>query len=269
VTILDRIADQKRREIASLPPAPSDPVHFREAMEERGDVRDFVGHIQSGPSSTVALIAEVKRASPSAGVIRQDVRPAELARQYEAAGAACISVLTDRPFFQGSLDDLREVRSAVHLPVLRKDFILDERQILESIQGGADAILLIAALLDHARLRQLYQLALRAGLAALIEVHDERDLDRALAAGATLIGINNRDLHTFQVDLVTTERLAAALWSRSAKQERLLVSESGIKTPADIERVRRAGARAVLVGETLVRAPNIRNAVTELLGRCE
>ena len=178
----------------------------------------------------MALIAEVKKASPSAGVICKDFDPVRIAKEYEAAGASCLSVLTDEKFFQGSLDYLRQIRAAVKLPLLRKDFIIDERQILEAIEWGADAILLIVAILDDARLKRFHSLATEAGLAALVEVHDETELDRALAAGASLIGVNNRDLKTFKVDLATTERLAARLVERRGSNvERL---ENARRRPA-------------------------------------
>lgn len=266
VTILDQILKQKRREIASMPqlqPASAPCCTIANAKALR---RDFVGALRRAPNETVALIAEVKRASPSSGTIRNEFVPANVAREYEAAGASCISVLTDRKFFHGSLEDLRDVRSAVDLPVLRKDFIIDERQIAESLAWGADAILLIAAILDDDELSRLHRLATASGLAVLVEVHSEHDLGRALAAGATLVGINNRDLRTFQVDLAITERLADALLSRRDAHRPVLVSESGIKSKSDVERVRKAGARAILVGETLMRAPVIRDKVTELIG---
>jgi indole-3-glycerol phosphate synthase len=216
----------------------------------------------------VALIAEVKKASPSAGVICKEFDPVRIAKEYEAAGASCLSVLTDEKFFQGSLDYLRQIRAAVKLPLLRKDFIIDERQILEAIEWGADAILLIAAILDDARLRRFHDLALEAGLAVLVEVHDAAELERALAAGARLIGVNNRDLKTFNVDLATTERLAAKLFASPAagsQAERLLVAESGIHTRADVARLAQCGAGAILVGESLVRTGNIAGKVRELL----
>ena len=221
---------------------------------------------------SVALIAEVKKASPSAGLIRPDFDPVRIACEYEAAGANCLSVLTDEKFFQGSLEHLRQVRSAVKLPLLRKDFIIDERQVLEAAEWGADAILLIVAILGGAELGRLLALAAGAGLAALVEVHDEPELDRALAAGATLIGVNNRDLKTFKVDLATTERLAARLvcsspgGPRSSRPAPLLVAESGIHTRGDVERLARCGARAILVGESLMRQPDIGAKVRELMG---
>jgi indole-3-glycerol phosphate synthase len=215
----------------------------------------------------VALIAEVKKASPSAGVICPDFDPVRIAKEYEAAGASCLSVLTDEQFFQGSLDYLRQIRAAVKLPLLRKDFIIDERQILEAIEWGADAILLIVAILDDARLKRFHALASEAGLAVLVEVHDEAELDRALAIGAPLIGVNNRDLKTFKVDLATTERLAARLFSPpTTRPASLLVAESGINTRADVERLVKCGAGAILVGESLVRTGDIRAKAHELLG---
>jgi len=265
VTILDEIVQHKRTEAARFPVVDISPDILQSAMKSRGDRRDFTGAIARFRPEGVALIAEVKRASPSAGIIRDDFDPRALAREYHSAGAACISVLTDQRFFKGSLDDLRNVRRSVPLPLLRKDFIIDERQILESIQCGADAILLIAAILGDAELGRLHSLAASAGLAVLVEVHDEHDLERALGCGARLIGINNRDLRTFKVDVAVTERLARAIRSSPANQDILLVSESGIKTRADVERVKRAGADAILVGETLMRAPAIQQKVVELL----
>ena len=265
VTILDEIVQHKRGEVTRLPALDVSPETVQSAMKSRGDPRDFTGAIARLRPEGVALIAEVKRASPSAGIIRENFDPRALAKEYHSAGAACISVLTDQRFFKGSIDDLRNVRRSVPLPLLRKDFIIDDRQILESIQFGADAILLIAAVLGDAELHRLHSLAVSAGLAVLVEVHDEHELERALGCGARLIGINNRDLRTFKVDVAVTERLARAIRSDPAKQDILLVSESGIKTRADVERVKRAGADAILVGETLVRAPAIQQKVAELL----
>ena len=178
------------------------------ALAQRGDRRDFLAALRKPKSGTVALIAEVKKASPSAGVIRPDFDPVQIARDYEAAGASCLSVLTDEKFFQGSLDYLRQIRAAVKLPLLRKDFIIDERQILEAVQAGADAILLIVAILTDDQLKRFHELATQAGLAVLVEVHDEAELERALAINPELVGVNNRDLKSFKVDLATTERLA-------------------------------------------------------------
>jgi indole-3-glycerol phosphate synthase len=174
--------------------------------------------------------------------------------------------LTDEKFFQGSLDYLRQIRAAVKLPLLRKDFIIDERQVLEAIEWGADAILLIVAILDDAQLRRFHSLATEAGLSVLVEVHDERELHRAFAGGAHLLGINNRDLKTFTVDLDVTERLAARLRKATAHQDCLIVAESGIHTRADVERLRKAGANAILVGESLMKHANVSTKVKELLG---
>src|SRR6201992_234856 len=182
-------------------------------MLEHGERRDFLGELRKASKKGVGLIAEVKKAPPSAGVICHNFDPVRIAKEYEAAGASCLSVLTDEKFFQGSLDYLRQIREAVKLPLLRKDFIIDERQILEAIEWGADAVLLIVAILDDARLKKFHSLATAAGLTVLVEVHDEAELDRALAIGAELIGVNNRDLKTFKVDLANTERLAAKLFS--------------------------------------------------------
>jgi indole-3-glycerol phosphate synthase len=264
--ILATIVAEKRREVAALPASPVTVEELRRARAARGESRDFAAALRQPRRGAVALIAEVKKASPSAGVIRTDFDPVTLARAYEAAGATCLSVLTDEKFFQGSLHYLRAIRAAVHLPLLRKDFILDARQLREAIAWGADAVLLIAAILEDAQLRHLHDLAAGAGLAVLVEVHDEAELDRALALGAPLIGVNNRDLKTFTVDLATTERLAARLRAHPAGRQVLLVAESGIHTRADVERLRRAGADAILVGESLMRHPDVAAKTRELLG---
>ena len=263
LSILDKIVAQKQAEVALLPPVGD----LRAAMQAREGHRDFMAALRSPRSGRMALIAEVKKASPSAGVICADFDPVRIAREYEAAGASCLSVLTDEKFFQGSLDYLRQVRAAVRLPLLRKDFIIDARQIREAIEWGADAILLIVAILDDARLKEFHDLASDAGLAVLVEAHDEAELHRALRAGAKLIGVNNRDLKTFTVDLATTGRLAARLrQSHATGQPPLLVAESGIHTRADVEQLQRFGADAILVGESLMRGPNITDKVRELLG---
>jgi len=248
------------------------------ALSRRGGVRDFAAALRHPRTGSVALIAEVKKASPSAGVICSDFDPVRIARDYEAAGASCLSVLTDEKFFQGSLDDLKQIRAAVGLPLLRKDFIIDERQMLEAVEWGADALLLIVAILTDESLRRFHSLATEAGLAVLVEVHDEAELERALVAGAQLIGVNNRDLKTFKVDLATTERLAAMWGNRTGvptasplsplapHPSPLLVVESGIHTRADVERLSRCGARAILVGESLMRQGDVRTGVRELLG---
>jgi indole-3-glycerol phosphate synthase len=265
--ILDTIVEQKQREVALLPERRIAAGDLRDAMLERGERRDFLTALRKPRAGDIALIAEVKNASPSAGVICKDFDPVRIAKEYEAAGASCLSVLTDEQFFQGSLDYLRQIRAAVKLPLLRKDFIIDERQILEAIEWGADAILLIVAILNDTRLQRFHQLATEAELATLIEVHDEAELDRALAAGASLIGVNNRNLKTFTVDLTTTERLAARLpLSPGTRHPSLLVAESGIHTRADVERLKQAGASAILVGESLVRSGSITSQARTLLG---
>jgi indole-3-glycerol phosphate synthase len=263
--ILDTIVAQKRTEVAQLPAREITPHLLREAVVQHGPRRNFTEALQRPQHGDVALIAEVKKASPSAGIICKDFDPVRIAREYEAAGASCLSVLTDKQFFQGSLEYLQQIRQSVKLPLLRKDFIIDGRQILEAIEWGADAILLIVAILDDRRLTHFQSLAAAAGLAVLVEVHDETELDRALAADARLVGVNNRDLKTFNVDLVTTERLAAKLWSSPGGKERFLVAESGIHTRADVTRLRNCGAGAILVGESLMRGGNIRSKAVELL----
>ncbi|MBI3875330.1 MAG: indole-3-glycerol phosphate synthase TrpC [Verrucomicrobia bacterium] len=271
MNILDTIVAQKRLEVAHLKAG---------VLVQRADRRDFMAALRQPRSGRVALIAEVKKASPSAGVICADFDPVRIAKEYEAAGASCLSVLTDEKFFQGSLEYLRQIRSAVKLPLLRKDFIVDARQIREAITWGADAILLIVAILSDADLKRFHALAAQAGLAALVEVHDEVELDRALDAGAMLIGVNNRDLKSFKVDLATTERLVKRMEDGRLKMAKtsaqstilnspsspLLVAESGIHTRADVVRLQRCGAQAILVGESLMREKDIPAKARELLG---
>jgi indole-3-glycerol phosphate synthase len=216
-----------------------------------------------GPEMSV--VAEIKRASPSRGRFPTDVDPAKVAAEYIRGGASAISVLTDKPFFQGSLDDLESAVSVAHepvaaTPVLRKDFIIDPYQILEARAHGADAILLIVAALDDVALRNLLEVAQQQGMSALVEVHDEEEMARASAVGATVIGINNRDLRTFVVDLAVTERLAPL-----APEHAVIVAESGIFTRDDVRRLRDAGASAVLVGESLITATDRAAAVRSLL----
>jgi indole-3-glycerol phosphate synthase len=263
MNILDTIVRQKRLELARLPARTVTPADLQAARRARGPRRDFLDALRQ-PAHPVALIAEVKKASPSAGVICPNFDAVAIARQYEAAGAGCISVLTDETFFQGSLEHLRQIRAAVKVPLLRKDFIIDARQVLQAAECGADAILLIARILDDASLKHLRQLAVAGGLAALVEVHDEAELRRSLAAGAALIGVNNRNLDNFTVDLGVTERLAPIVLSPPAKK--LLVAESGIHTRLDVQRLRRAGAKAILVGESLMKNPGgIAAKISELL----
>jgi indole-3-glycerol phosphate synthase len=282
---LARIAAHKRAEVARRQAARPLTV-VRAAAEAAPPPRDFAAALAgaagellqpAGPPQKASeashsgcasarraplrLIAEVKRVSPAKGALNPDLSPAQMARVYAAAGAHALSVLTDEAFFHGSDADLQAARAAVALPVLRKDFVLEAYQVYEARALGADAVLLIAALLDGAALADLHALATALGLAALVEVHDPDEVERALAAGATLVGINNRDLRTFEVDLATTERVRPLLPAGVT-----VVSESGIATPADVRRVLAAGAHAILVGEALVTAPDPAARVRELLG---
>jgi len=282
MNILDKIVEEKKREVAKLPARLIAAGDLRDAMLEHGERRDFPAALRRPGSGGMALIAEVKKASPSAGVICEDFDPVRIAREYEAAGAGCLSVLTDEKFFQGSLDHLRQIRAAVKIPLLRKDFIIDERQLLEAVEWGADAILLIVAILTDEQLQKFHSLATEAGLAALVEVHDEAELERALKISPALIGVNNRNLKTFKVDLATTERLANKLNRRTGialvsnlKNKNgdrrdacpaLLVAESGIHTRADVKRLKECGAHAILVGESLMRGGDIRAKIRELIG---
>jgi indole-3-glycerol phosphate synthase len=244
VNRLEEILRNKRAEIDRLRPRAAE--LDREALQ-RNDFRSFRSALARADGK-LALIAEVKKASPSAGVIAQSFDPVAIAKNYERAGAAAISVLTDEKFFQGKLEHLVDVRHAVSLPILRKDFILDEVQIAESAANGADAILLIAAALEQKSLADLCARAANYRVDALVEIHSGEELDRALEAGAKIIGINNRDLATFDVDLVVTENLC-----RHVPDEIVLVSESGIKSAEDVSRMQACGVDAVLIGEALMR----------------
>ena len=241
---LEEILEVKRQEIEQLRPRAAE--LDREARE-RTDFRDFRSALHRDDEK-LAVIAEIKKASPSAGVIAKSFDPVEIAKNYERAGANAISVLTDSKFFQGSLEHLKNVRNAVSLPLLRKDFIWDRAQIAESAANGADAILLIVAALTQDQLVRLLKGAKEFRLDALVEVHSVDELQRALEAGAEIVGINNRNLATFDVDLAVTEKLC-----REVPDEIVLVSESGIKTPQDIARMKACGVDAVLVGEALMR----------------
>ena len=221
--------------------------------------RDFEAALYPIPPWPVRLIAEVKKASPSRGVLAEGMDPVALASRYAEAGAAALSVLTDAPFFQGTIEDLAAVRQAVPLPLLRKDFILEEYQLWESRAWGADAILLIVAILDPPRLRDLRQAAKGLGLAALVEVHTRQEVERALDAGATLVGVNNRDLGSFETDLRPSLELLPLI-----PPGILRVSESGLFTRDDVLAVVQAGAHAVLVGEALVRSEDVQGKVREL-----
>ena len=265
LNILEKIVEQKKLEIAALPKRPALAEHLRWAVKTHGQRRDFATQLRFPRHGQAALIAEVKKASPSAGVIRADFDPVAIARAYEQAGASCISVLTDEKFFQGSRDYMRAIRDAVHLPILRKDFIIDPLQILEAIEYGADAILLIVSILSDQELKLFLSMSSEAGLDALVEVHDEAELDRALNAGAAIIGINNRDLRTFKVSLDTSVRLIARAQEHPYGSTKIFVAESGIHTPADVQKLAAAGAHAILVGESLMREPDIAAKTRELL----
>lgn len=264
MNILEQIVEQKKVEIGAAPKRPATGEHLRWAVKTHGQRRDFASQLRFPRHGSLALIAEVKKASPSAGVICPDFDPVRIAKFYEAAGASCISVLTDEKFFQGSLQYLQDIRNAVHLPLLRKDFIIDPLQILEAIEWGADAILLIVSILSDLELKLFLSLASEAGLDALVEVHDETELDRALSAGANIIGINNRDLRTFNVDLATSERLIARAQSLQ-QQGKIFVAESGIHSHGDVDRLAKAGAHAILVGESLMRQADPSAKIQELL----
>ena len=259
--VLSRIAVYKREDVAARKAAQSQdqieslaliagmPRGFRAALERRAE------------PGRPALIAEIKKASPSKGLIREDFDPPTLARAYEAGGAACLSILTDGPSFQGADDYLVQARAAVALPCLRKDFLVDPWQVAESRALGADCILIILAMIDDVLAAELLAEARRFGMDALIETHDEDEMARAVALGGDLVGVNNRSLRTFDVDLGATARLAPL-----SPVEALLVAESGIFTPADVAEVANAGAGAILVGESLMRQADVTEATQGLLG---
>lgn len=251
--MLDRIVEDVR---ARLPALLGRESHVRAAAEAADPPRDFAGAL-AAPG--LSVIAEIKRASPSRGLIDADLDPAGQARRYMLGGASAVSVLTEPDHFRGSPDDLVDARSAVDIPVLRKDFTLHPLHIWEARAMGADAVLLIVAVLDDPTLEQLVVEAGRAGLAALVEVHDEAEAVRAMSAGASIVGVNNRDLTTFEVDLGTAERLAAVIEGKA-----LTVAESGIQGPGDAQRAIDAGYDAVLVGEYLVRSADPAGAIRDL-----
>ncbi len=259
--ILKKIIDYKREELAAV--KTRFPVaELKARMADLPPVKGFQASLRkAGGDGRTAIVAEVKKGSPSKGVIRADFDPAKIAGIYEANGAACLSVLTDEHFFLGDLRYLSDIRRSVEIPLLRKDFIFDPYQIMEARAAGADAILLIAAMLDLSALKDFFSLARELDLDVLLEVHDERELETALQTECGLIGINNRNLRTFSTDLATTERLLTMV-----PRERLVVSESGINTRADIVRLRQSGAGAFLVGESLMREPDIGKKLRELRG---
>lgn len=260
-TILDKIVATKRIEIEERKRLHG-AAELERAITMAPATRDFFAPLASGGS--IKLIAEVKKASPSKGVLRHDFDPVRIAKTYEQHGATCLSVLTDEPYFQGSLQNLAAIREKVALPLLRKDFILDPYQLLEARVHGADAVLLIAECLDDCGLRSLFNRAIDLGLTPLVELYDAANLSRVLDAGATLIGVNNRDLRTFEVDLLHTIRMREKI-----PPGVVLVGESGISTRQDVLLLEQAGVNAMLVGEGLIRQADIGNAVDRLLGRAE
>lgn len=256
-TILDEIVASTRQSIAADKVAISE-AELRARVCDLPPTRDFHAALAATPD--VRLIAEVKRASPSAGLIRADFDPVQIAKIYQSAGAACISVLTDKPFFQGDLKFLEQIRAAVELPLLRKDFIVDEYQLLQARVAGADCALLIAECLTAEQLKRLHEQAAELGLQTLIELYDPENLEAVLATGTRLVGVNNRDLRTFKTDLHHTLRL-----KKSIPDDRLVVGESGIMTHADVRLLGDGGVKAILVGESLMRQPDIAGAVRGLL----
>jgi indole-3-glycerol phosphate synthase len=257
--ILERIAAYKREEVAERKAARPQST-IEQAAGAASPARGFRAALAAAPAGTLALIAEIKKASPSKGLIRADFDPPALARAYEAGGAACLSVLTDAPSFQGADVDLTAASEAVALPCLRKEFLVDPWQVAESRALGADAILVILAMVGDSLAGELIAEARRFGMDALIEVHDEAEMDRAGGLDADLVGVNNRDLRTFVTDLSATERLAGR-----APENVLLVTESGISGPTDVARLAASGARAMLVGESLMRQADVTAATKALL----
>jgi indole-3-glycerol phosphate synthase len=259
--ILQRIVAVKREEVAAAKALRSQASWHDEALS-RGDLRGFEASLRvKMAAGRAAVIAEVKKASPSKGVLREHFVPAEIAASYEAGGAACLSVLTDERFFQGSAAFMQQARAACALPVLRKDFMIDEYQVVEARALGADCILLIAACLGDTQMADLEACAMALGLGVLVEVHDGEELDRALKLKTPLLGINNRNLRTFHVDLATTLELLPRV-----PADRLLVTESGILARSDVLRMRGAGVHAFLVGEAFMRAPDPGAALADLFG---
>jgi|TARA_Y100000589_G_scaffold109768_1_gene104344 indole-3-glycerol phosphate synthase len=262
--ILEKIVWEKDREIETARQR-MPLVKLKARVAELPSARDFLGALRAAPVLP-AVIAEVKKASPSKGVIREDFDPVAIAQSYVAGGASCLSVLTDKTFFQGGFDVLVAVREAVDVPLLCKDFILSPHQLYQARAAGADAALLIAGILTDQDLSYLQKVAAAIGLTVLVEVHDPAEMERVLALGGfPLIGVNNRDLASFETDLATTEKLAEQFQDRLKEQGTLLVSESGLFVRADLDRVQSAGASAVLVGEALMRQQNVERGLRTLI----
>ena len=264
--ILEKIVWQKEQEVAQMQ-ASLTLLELKSKVQKVPSAKNFLLALQSSPNHP-SLIAEVKKASPSKGIIRADFDPVSIARAYEQAGATCLSVLTDRAFFQGSFDNLRSCRSSVSLPLLCKEFIIDPYQIYLAREARADAVLLIVAILSDRDLQDFLNLIHSLGMTALVEVHTAAELDRALSlSDLRLLGINNRDLENFTVDLETTEQLIQQQREQIESKGITVVSESGLFERADLERVASAGARAVLIGESLVKQPDIEQAVRKILNK--
>lgn len=251
MTILDKILAEKEKEVEELVKQTFDSVKTEE-------IKTFKELVTS--SDTMSIISEIKRSSPSKGEINSQVDPVAQAKQYEAFGATAISVLTDKPFFNGSMEDLKAIRKAVNLPILCKDFIIHPVQVDRAKAAGANIILLIVAALSNSQLKELYHYAKSLNLEILVEVHNEEEMERAIALNPDIIGINNRNLKTFEIDIATTEKLAKMVTT----PETIVISESAMKAREDVIRVRNVGARAILVGETLMRSQNLAKTFEEL-----
>jgi indole-3-glycerol phosphate synthase len=263
LNILEEIVWQKEREI-TIQREKTPLIELQKQIAALPTPLDFVGALKQGKTQP-ALIAEVKKASPSKGLLRDDFDAVAIAQSYQSGGASCLSVLTDEKFFQGSFTNLKNVRAAVEMPLLCKEFVIYPYQIYLARINGADAVLLIAAILEDKDLQYFLKIAKALGMAALIEVHTLAELDRVLSLdGVTLVGINNRNLENFSVDLQTTEQLLAARGEQLKEREILVVSESGLHQPEDLQRVQRAGASAVLIGESLVKQPDPGGAIAHL-----
>ncbi len=258
--ILDTIVKVKQKEVQALNEQQS-PAGWDRIIRDMNPPKKFIQALTERPKRSMGLIAEIKKASPSKGVIREDFNPVDIAETYERAGADCLSVLTDSKFFQGSIRFLQSVRASCKLPILRKDFIIDESQIYEARAIGADAILLIASILRPSQLLRYHQFANELGMDVLVEVHDRAELERALEMGVSVVGINNRNLNTFKVELATTEILLPLV-----PKNVTVISESGISTMREVTRLRALGVRGVLIGETFMKQSDIYNGVLNVMG---